>query len=287
MDFDLFNSYPESQLDLMSTMLQLEQLTALSDQSLFMAAPTSPPVSPMGTPSPQFSPPPQMSVTTTTAGGGYQDQYNSMPATYGAGAGVHQLDFAMSSPGSDSGAPQGSSSSSSSEAMREMIFHIAALQPVEIDPEAVRPPKRRNVRISKDPQSVAARLRRERISERIRILQRPRPGPAPRWTPPPCSTRPSTTSSSSSPRCSPSRAPPPPPEPPPTAPPHSAPPTQLPYPCSTTLRGSCTLLAPTWIDGDETIVSHYYRVSHACRRRRRRSINHHCCCCSMHDHMHV
>ena len=176
MDFDLFNSYPESQLDLMSTMLQLEQLTALSDQSLFMAAPTSPPVSPMGTPSPQFSPPPQMSVTTTTAGGGYQDQYNSMPATYGAGAGVHQLDFAMSSPGSDSGAPQGSSSSSSSEAMREMIFHIAALQPVEIAPEAVRPPKRRNVRISKDPQSVAARLRRERISERIRILQRLVPG---------------------------------------------------------------------------------------------------------------
>uniref|UniRef100_A0A0D3H7N1 BHLH domain-containing protein n=1 Tax=Oryza barthii TaxID=65489 RepID=A0A0D3H7N1_9ORYZ len=156
MDFDLFTSYPESQLDLMSTMLQLEQLTALSDQSLFMAAPTSPPVSPMGTPSPQFSPPPQMSVTTTTAGGGYQDQYNSMPATYGAGAGVHQLDFAMSSPGSDSGAPQGSSSSSSSEAMREMIFHIAALQPVEIDPETVRPP--------------------ERLSERIRILQRLVPG---------------------------------------------------------------------------------------------------------------
>ncbi|XP_040383662.1 transcription factor HEC1-like [Oryza brachyantha] len=175
MDFDLLNSYPEAQLDLMSTMLQLEQLTALTDQSLFMAAPTSPPVSPMGTPSPQFSPPPQMSMTTTTAGGyqELQDQY-SMPATYGAGAGVQQLDFAMSSPGSDSGGPQGSSSSS--EAMREMIFHIAALQPVEIDPEAVRPPKRRNVRISKDPQSVAARLRRERISERIRILQRLVPG---------------------------------------------------------------------------------------------------------------
>ncbi|KAF0898711.1 hypothetical protein E2562_009322 [Oryza meyeriana var. granulata] len=176
MDFDLLNSYPEAQLDLMSMMLQLEQLTALTDQSdLLMAAQTSPPISPMGTPSPQFSPPPQMSITTTTTtntAGGYQDQY-SMPATYGAGAGVHQLDFAMS-PGSDSGGPQGSSSSS--EAMREMIFHIAALQPVEIDPEAVRPPKRRNVRISKDPQSVAARLRRERISERIRILQRLVPG---------------------------------------------------------------------------------------------------------------
>ncbi|XP_044336073.1 transcription factor HEC2 [Triticum aestivum] len=74
------------------------------------------------------------------------------------------------------GTPQGYSSPSSSDAMREMIFHIAALQPVEVDPEAVRPPKRRNVRTSKDPQSVAARLRRERISERIRVLQRLVPG---------------------------------------------------------------------------------------------------------------
>lgn len=37
-------------------------------------------------------------------------------------------------------------------------------------------PKRRNVKISKDPQSVAARHRRERISDRIRILQRLVPG---------------------------------------------------------------------------------------------------------------
>ncbi|KAL5206132.1 hypothetical protein ABZP36_034341 [Zizania latifolia] len=172
MDFDLLNSYPEAQLDLMNTMLQLEDVLT-ADQTLFMAAP----MSPMGTPSPNFSPPPHMSfTTTTTTTGGYQEQY-SMPATYGAGAGVQQLDFAASSPGSDSGAVQGSSpSSSSSEAMREMIFHIAALQPVDIDPEMVRPPKRRNVRISKDPQSVAARLRRERISERIRILQRLVPG---------------------------------------------------------------------------------------------------------------
>jgi hypothetical protein len=61
-------------------------------------------------------------------------------------------------------------------AMREMIFRIAAMQPIHIDPEAVKPPKRRNVKISKDPQSVAARHRRERISERIRILQRLVPG---------------------------------------------------------------------------------------------------------------
>ncbi|KAG8049974.1 hypothetical protein GUJ93_ZPchr0009g1875 [Zizania palustris] len=180
MDFDLLDSYPEAQLDLMNTMLQLEHVLT-ADQTLFMASPTSP----MGTPSPNFSPPPppppHMSFTTaSTTTGGYQEQYYSMPATYGGGAGVQQqLDLATSSsPGSDSGgAVQGSSpSSSSSEAMREMIFHIAALQPVDIDPEMVRPPKRRNVRISKDPQSVAARMRRERISERIRILQRLVPG---------------------------------------------------------------------------------------------------------------
>ncbi|CAN6989026.1 unnamed protein product [Brassica rapa subsp. trilocularis] len=61
-------------------------------------------------------------------------------------------------------------------AMREMIFRIAVMQPIHIDPESVKPPKRKNVRISKDPQSVAARHRRERISERIRILQRLVPG---------------------------------------------------------------------------------------------------------------
>ena len=60
--------------------------------------------------------------------------------------------------------------------MREMIFRIAAMQPIHIDPGSVKPPKRRNVKISKDPQSVAARHRRERISERIWILQRLVPG---------------------------------------------------------------------------------------------------------------
>ncbi|CAL5187885.1 unnamed protein product [Lathyrus oleraceus] len=61
-------------------------------------------------------------------------------------------------------------------AMREMIFRMAAMQPVNIDPETIKPPKRKNVKISKDPQSIAARHRRERISQRIRILQRLVPG---------------------------------------------------------------------------------------------------------------
>ncbi|XP_068312292.1 transcription factor HEC2-like [Pyrus communis] len=69
-----------------------------------------------------------------------------------------------------------SQENASMAAMREMIFRIAAMQPINIDPESVKPPKRRNVKISKDPQSVAARHRRERISERIRILQRLVPG---------------------------------------------------------------------------------------------------------------
>lgn len=61
-------------------------------------------------------------------------------------------------------------------AMKEMLYKIAAMQPVDIDPATIRKPKRRNVRISDDPQSVAARHRRERISEKIRILQRLVPG---------------------------------------------------------------------------------------------------------------
>nr|CAD1838813.1 unnamed protein product [Ananas comosus var. bracteatus] len=60
--------------------------------------------------------------------------------------------------------------------MKEMMYKIAAMQPVDIDPSTIKKPRRRNVRISDDPQSVAARHRRERISERIRILQRLVPG---------------------------------------------------------------------------------------------------------------
>lgn len=50
------------------------------------------------------------------------------------------------------------------------------MQPIQMDPGSVKPVKRRNVKISRDPQSVAARHRREKISERIRILQRLVPG---------------------------------------------------------------------------------------------------------------
>ncbi|XP_038987165.1 uncharacterized protein LOC103719401 isoform X2 [Phoenix dactylifera] len=61
--------------------------------------------------------------------------------------------------------------------VKEMIYRAAALRPVNLEvEEAVEKPKRKNVRISSDPQTVAARLRRERISERLRVLQSLVPG---------------------------------------------------------------------------------------------------------------
>ncbi|KAK1436874.1 hypothetical protein QVD17_02658 [Tagetes erecta] len=61
--------------------------------------------------------------------------------------------------------------------MKEMIYREAAFRPVSFAAETtVEKPKRKNVRISSDPQTVAARQRRERISERIRVLQKLVPG---------------------------------------------------------------------------------------------------------------
>lgn len=62
--------------------------------------------------------------------------------------------------------------------MKEMIYRAAAFRPVNLglDLEVGEKPKRKNVKISSDPQTVAARHRRERISERIRVLQKLVPG---------------------------------------------------------------------------------------------------------------
>ncbi|CAO2183632.1 unnamed protein product [Urochloa humidicola] len=66
--------------------------------------------------------------------------------------------------------------------VKEMIYRAAAMRPVslgsELDVAAGERPRRRNVRISSDPQTVAARQRRERISERLRVLQKLVPGGA-------------------------------------------------------------------------------------------------------------
>ncbi|RWW54930.1 hypothetical protein BHE74_00038456 [Ensete ventricosum] len=62
--------------------------------------------------------------------------------------------------------------------VKKMIYMVAALRPVtlEMEEDAVEKPKRKNVRISSDPQTVAARQRRERISEKLRKLQSLVPG---------------------------------------------------------------------------------------------------------------
>ncbi|MED6107226.1 hypothetical protein PIB30_012062 [Stylosanthes scabra] len=60
--------------------------------------------------------------------------------------------------------------------MKEMIYRAAAFRPVNLGMEVAEKPKRKNVKISTDPQTVAARQRRERISERIRVLQKIVPG---------------------------------------------------------------------------------------------------------------
>ncbi|KAD4889336.1 hypothetical protein R6Q59_033801 [Mikania micrantha] len=61
--------------------------------------------------------------------------------------------------------------------MKEMIYRTAAFRPVSFhDEEPTEKPRRKNVRISSDPQTVAARKRRERVSERIRVLQKLVPG---------------------------------------------------------------------------------------------------------------
>ncbi|CAL4902020.1 unnamed protein product [Urochloa decumbens] len=69
--------------------------------------------------------------------------------------------------------------------VKEMIYRAAAMRPVHqlvcggagggAPPSQARR-QRKNVRISSDPQTVAARLRRERVSERLRVLQRLVPG---------------------------------------------------------------------------------------------------------------
>ncbi|KAM0911253.1 hypothetical protein ACQ4PT_013629 [Festuca glaucescens] len=64
--------------------------------------------------------------------------------------------------------------------VKEMIYRAAAMRPVNLvtEPPAIggSKPRRKNVRISSDPQTVAARLRRERVSDRLRVLQKLVPG---------------------------------------------------------------------------------------------------------------
>ncbi|CAO2188564.1 unnamed protein product [Urochloa humidicola] len=194
MDFDMLNSHPEAQLELMNAMLQLEQLTAFPDHhhgAMTMMVPSSPPSPPCVQQAPHHfsSAPHHMNAAGAGANGrgtynhDHHQCYSTIIAASCNGsarsenyyAAAQEQDYHPASAGAGDGG-EGGGAAVGSSAMREMIFRVAALQPVNIDPEMVRPPKRRNVRISTDPQSVAARMRRERISERIRILQRLVPG---------------------------------------------------------------------------------------------------------------
>ncbi|KAK2977886.1 hypothetical protein RJ640_020231 [Escallonia rubra] len=164
MDIDLLKSSPEDQLEMMM-MMQLDKLPDFSGHAY------NDDVS--GVPSMEFT---QAQLMESSHVSSSASAFMNLPST---------ISF-TDSPVEPSALPHFLSNSNpfsspsqkrtSMAAMREMIFRIAAMQPIHIDPESVKPPKRRNVKISKDPQSVAARHRRERISERIRILQRLVPG---------------------------------------------------------------------------------------------------------------
>ncbi|KAG0467694.1 hypothetical protein HPP92_019274 [Vanilla planifolia] len=149
-------STAEQQLEWMEMVMEMENLADLNDQMtlpqppLLVSNPFSPsPIKTNTTSQPAFC--------TTSANAMPSADYFTTTRSWPAAADYHP--------------PPGSV-----VAMRDMIFRMAAMQPVYIDPESVKAPRRRNVRISSDPQSVAARHRRERISEKIRILQHLVPG---------------------------------------------------------------------------------------------------------------
>ena len=75
-----------------------------------------------------------------------------------------------------SNAGGGSVSGVDMDNIHAILFRHASQPVPSLEEIASTRPKRRNVRISKDPQSVAARHRRERISDRMRVLQRLVPG---------------------------------------------------------------------------------------------------------------
>ncbi|KAJ9177264.1 hypothetical protein P3X46_012500 [Hevea brasiliensis] len=189
MDVDMMKSSSssgEEHMDMMTMMMQMEKLpdfcepfhststSTLQETQFSNGNPTSivtsPPThhNPHATSPPIISPPPSMPFMTTSM---------QEPLTGSLQPNMVTSKFKFLPPFTNVNSFLSSmEKKNSTSAIREMIFRIAAMQPIHIDPESIKPPKRRNVKISKDPQSVAARHRRERISERIRILQRLVPG---------------------------------------------------------------------------------------------------------------
>ncbi|XP_050207764.1 transcription factor HEC2 [Mercurialis annua] len=170
----------QDQIDMMTMMMQMEKLPDFSDPFHNSSSSSSPPLQEL-----QFSNPnyPHSLPNPTIPFMAASVQLQEPPIIPTASLHHHQNNNMVAAkfkyPPQFSNANSFLSSmekKNSTAAIREMIFRIAAMQPIHIDPESVKPPKRKNVKISKDPQSVAARHRRERISERIRILQRLVPG---------------------------------------------------------------------------------------------------------------
>ncbi|OEL13628.1 Transcription factor bHLH87 [Dichanthelium oligosanthes] len=129
-------------------------------------------------------------LASTTAEGGIQIAFSTSTQ---APAGAKRAKPSLSSSGSSSISFDGRNAGANggvddpmyepdTEALaqvKEMIYRAAAMRPVSLGSEdAGERPRRRNVRISSDPQTVAARQRRERISERLRVLQKLVPGGA-------------------------------------------------------------------------------------------------------------
>lgn len=179
MDIDVLKSTVQDQMDMMSMMMQMDKLPELFGpyqepselpEMEFSGGATA---TTIGTAPPMFHSPlinPSSSISFMSTP---VQEPMTPPLLPHVGSG--RLKSAGELCGVNPFSPP-SEKKNSMAAMREMIFSIAVMQPIHIDPESVKPPKRRNVKISKDPQSVAARHRRERISERIRILQRLVPG---------------------------------------------------------------------------------------------------------------
>ncbi|XP_007047278.2 PREDICTED: transcription factor HEC2 [Theobroma cacao] len=189
MDVDMMKSSTEDHMDMMTMMMQMEKLPEFCEPflspsifpeihfsngtSISSILPTppiypNPNVSSLNT---LMTPPPTLSFI------GNHPVQEPMTPPLQANNMANSSKYKYPTPFNDTNSyPSSVDKKNSMAAMREMIFRIAAMQPIHIDPESIKPPKRRNVKISKDPQSVAARHRRERISERIRILQRLVPG---------------------------------------------------------------------------------------------------------------
>ncbi|RCV25933.1 hypothetical protein SEVIR_5G206300v4 [Setaria viridis] len=131
-----------------------------------------------------------LASSTTASEGGIQIAFNTSggaqakrakPSLSGSGSSSISFDGRGGAGGASGGAddPMYEPDTEALAQVKEMIYRAAAMRPVSLGSEdAGERPRRRNVRISSDPQTVAARQRRERISERLRVLQKLVPGGA-------------------------------------------------------------------------------------------------------------